>query len=144
MKIAAKTFVAALLALAVPSAAFSATKAVQAKMSSVKILPLKDGMYTTNPCDGSALVHKTIIALGTLTEGSAVGHQTLSPLSEGQYGVCIVKKIKSSGKIYSGTTRCAAGAGDVYSGIYKFRYEILDDSTFSSRGKIYRWCGTHF
>jgi hypothetical protein len=117
-----------------------ATEASPAVVSAVKTLPLKDGIYSTDHCDDSPLAGITLISLYTQKSGPEAGRQVLSPESEGQQGECLLTSFKSSGNIYSGSVRCEAGEVPIYSGTYKFRYEIQNDTTFYSGGVIYRLC----
>jgi hypothetical protein len=106
-------------------------------------LPLREGEYTSGLCNGSP-DYLTTIGVHTLTLGPQVGMQSLSPAAEGQDGSCVIRRLKVSGNAYSGSTPCDSGTRmSLPTGTYRFSYTIIDNATFISKGKTYRWCAEH-
>jgi hypothetical protein len=122
---------ARLLALTIllPSTAFGAS------------LPLIDGEYTRGKCQGSADILESM-GIYTVDTGPDKGHRILVPDGEDGAGKsCVVRKITSSGNMFSGTTKCTEGMrGDFDAGTYQFGYTVLNNQAFISKGKKYVWC----
>lgn len=106
-------------------------------------LPLKSGEYSNVACTARPDI-MTTIGIYVLSDGPRKGTQSLSPQGEGQDGYCSVGRLKVSGKVHSGSAKCESGTRMALpTGTYTFSYTIVDDSTFTSRGKTYRWCAAH-
>lgn len=113
---------------------------VSASIAEAATLPLRDGEYGSGACSDWPYLMESI---GLYTR-SGGGGRFLTPGADGNDGYCTIGKLKVEGTRYSGTAKCTDGGKlDLPSGPYHFSYEIIDNKTFVSRGKTYRWCSEH-
>jgi hypothetical protein len=130
---AMRTMILALAVVASPDAALAAT------------LPLDDGDYTRGACTRGSSDILESFDIQTSNLKSENGKRILYPQAEGQDGGCLVKSVRSSGAIFTGSAECEDGGSRIrYStGTYKFALEIVDRRTFKSKGRTYNWCAAH-
>jgi hypothetical protein len=122
-----------LIAAGLAAALFTSTEAGAAT------LPLQDGEYTRGACKGGSDITESI-GIYTLTSPQR-GTRVLSPNGDGQDGYCKFGDLRAVGNRYSGDAECSSGTRiDSPTGTYRFAYDVIDNKTFISRGKTYRWC----
>lgn len=104
-------------------------------------LPLRDGDYNSVACGRPG----RSTGAGDILSSIGLYSGTLSPRGEDRDGYCRIGRVRVEGNVYSGTARCETGGSGGVSpdGTYAFRYRILDETTFVSNGKTYRWCAPH-
>ncbi|MCZ0735523.1 hypothetical protein [Phreatobacter sp. AB_2022a] len=104
-------------------------------------LPLRDGDYNSVACGPPGRG----TGAGDILSSIGLYSGTLSPRGEDRDGYCRIGRVRVEGNVYSGTARCETGGSGGVSpdGTYAFRYRILDETTFVSNGKTYRWCAPH-
>lgn len=106
-------------------------------------LPLQAGDYSRGACTaGHSDIGDSIFVAPTY-DPKYKADPFVSPGSEGNMGNCSLKRLKVSGKRYSGSAPCTEGRAEVPSGTYKFDWQVIDQQTFVSRGATYRWCAPH-
>jgi len=108
------------------------------------VLPLQEGRYNFGKCPGP-----TSEEIGIFSFAKSDG-QHINPTSDGIDVACDIEKISVSENIYSGSAVCLkriwAGLFDDKPisvkrvGTYKFSFKILNNRTFISKGKTYKWC----
>jgi hypothetical protein len=100
-------------------------------------LPLRKGDYNSGSCsDRSILTSMGIYRSGNVDSGK----QFIAANAEGN-AYCYPTTLKIQGNVYSGVAKCDQGTripGPTET--YRFSYTILNDTTFVSKGKTYKWC----
>lgn len=107
-------------------------------------LPLKEGVFSRIACEARTPAAQNDIFVAPAYDPTFKSEAHISPNSEGNMGNCAIKRVKVSGNRYSGTAPCKAGSAEVPSGAYAFDYQVIDRTTFVSRGATYHWCAPHW
>lgn len=106
-------------------------------------LPLRDGNYTSGVCKNRSEITESI-GLYTLTSGPKRGQRFLTPDAEGAFGSCYLSTIHVAANRFSGIAKCSLSERTEIARVpYRFIFEIINSSSFISRGKFYKWCLEH-